>query len=275
MSNNERNQSLKPWQRSLHEVIFEAETAGGKRFDLILIICIAISVTVVMLDSVASLRERFEGLLHSLEWCFTILFTIEYVLRLMCIGRPLKYAGSFFGIVDLLAILPTYIGLFLPGTHYLAVVRILRVLRIFRVLKLIQYLGEAAMLVKALRASLHKITIFVTTVMTLVVVLGSIMYLVEGEAHGFTSIPKSIYWAIVTVTTVGYGDFSPQTSFGQVIAAVTMIMGYSIIAVPTGIVTVELSEAFRKKTIVQACPQCSKEGHEDDANYCKFCGAKL
>ncbi len=276
METNQRNQSLKPWQRSIHEVIFEAETTAGKAFDVILIVCIIFSVTVVMLDSVASIRVKYGTLFLGLEWMFTILFTMEYILRLLSIGRPFKYAFSFFGIIDLLAILPTYLSLLLPGTHYLVVVRILRVLRIFRVLKLIQYLGEAELLVKALRASLHKITVFVVTVFALVIILGASMYLIEGEENGFTSIPKSVYWAIVTVTTVGYGDISPQTNFGQVLAAISMILGYSILAVPTGIVTVELSHAFKgSKVTVQACPQCSKEGHDSDATFCKFCAAKL
>lgn len=275
MSNAERNQSLNAWQRPLHEVIFEAETKSGKYFDVALIICIVLSVGVVMLDSVGGLRTTYGRLFYKLEWVFTIIFTLEYILRLLCIGRPVKYALSFFGIVDLLAIVPTYISLLFPGSHYLVVVRILRVLRVFRVLKLVSYLGEAALLTRALRASFHKITVFVCTVSTLVIILGALMYLIEGEENGFTSIPKGVYWAIVTVTTVGYGNISPQTDLGQFFAAIAMILGYSIIAIPTGIVTVELSQAFGRHVTAQACPQCSREGHDDDAQYCKFCGEKL
>jgi voltage-gated potassium channel len=203
------------------------------------------------------------------------MFTVEYLLRLACVGRPLKYAFSFYGIVDLLAIVPTYLSLLLPGSQYLLVIRILRILRIFRILKLVAYLSEARLLMRALRASSRKITVFLFTVLTLVVIFGSLMYVIEGEANGFTSIPRSIYWAIVTLTTVGYGDISPQTGMGQTLASMVMILGYSIIAVPTGIVTVEMSQAFRQKVSTQACPECSAEGHDADARYCKYCGAAL
>jgi voltage-gated potassium channel len=209
------------------------------------------------------------------EWFFTILFTIEYVLRLYSVGRPHRYATSFFGIVDLLAVLPTYFSVFFPGSQYLLVIRILRVLRIFRVFKLVQYLGEANLLIQALRASRRKITVFLFTVATLVVVFGALMYLIEDASSGFTSIPASIYWAVVTLTTVGYGDISPKTPVGQALSVLIMIIGYGIIAVPTGIVTVELSQAFKKKLSTQACPECSREGHDSDATHCKFCGAKL
>jgi voltage-gated potassium channel len=228
-----------------------------------------------MLDSVARIQASWGEALYKWEWFFTLLFTVEYILRLVCVRRPILYATSFFGIVDLLAILPTYFSVFFPGSQYLLVIRILRVLRIFRVFKLVQYLSETKLLIQALRASRRKITVFIFTVFTLVIIFGCIMYLLEDAANGFTSIPRSIYWAIVTLTTVGYGDISPKTGFGQAVSAIIMIIGYAIIAVPTGIVTVELSHAFQKKLTTQACPACSAEGHDSDATYCKFCGAEL
>ena len=263
-----------PWRKILYAVIFEAETPVGKWFDILLILSIIASVLAVMLDSVSSINRQHGSLLSALEWFFTIGFTIEYILRLACVGRPFLYATSFFGIVDLLAIIPTYISLFVPGSQYLLVVRILRILRIFRVLKLVQYMGEAFLLMKALRASSRKITVFLFTVLTLVVIFGSLMYLIEGAQNGFTSIPRSIYWAIVTLTTVGYGDISPQTNMGQMLAACIMILGYSIIAVPTGIVTVELSHVSSRKQM-RSCKECSAEGHDADAVFCKYCGAGL
>jgi voltage-gated potassium channel len=228
-----------------------------------------------MLDSVKSINQEYGNLLYILEWVFTILFTIEYLLRIYCIGKPLGYVKSFFGIIDFLAILPTYIGLFFPSTRYFTVVRILRVLRIFRVLKFVQYLGAAKTLLSALRQSRRKITVFIFTVLTLVVIFGSLMYIIEGEENGFTSIPRSIYWAIVTLTTVGYGDISPNTPLGQTFAAFIMILGYGIIAVPTGIVTAELSKTEYKIVSTQVCKECSMEGHDIDAKYCKYCGSKL
>ena len=257
----------------LHEIIFEADTPAGKLFDVILILSIIISVIVVMLDSVAALQLSYGRLFLQLEWLFTILFTIEYALRLSCIGRPLKYAGSFYGIVDLLSILPSYISLLLPAGKYLLVIRILRLLRVFRVLKLVQYVGESAFLQRALWASRRKIVVFLLSVFLLMVIFGSVMYIVEGPEHGFTSIPRSIYWAIVTMTTVGYGDISPRTNLGQAIASLVMILGYGIIAIPTGIVTSEL--AFKRSISTQACPECSAEGHDVNAKHCKFCGASL
>ena len=268
------SQKTPRWRDLLYTTIFEAETPAGKWFDILLIVSILISVATVMLDSVASLNARYSTLFYTLEWFFTIIFTIEYILRFICVGRPLVYAASFFGLVDLLAIIPTYISLFIPGTKYLLVIRVLRILRIFRVLKLVQYMGEAVFLLRALRASSRKITVFLFTVLTLVIILGSLMYLVEGAQNGFTSIPRSIYWAIVTLTTVGYGDISPQTSGGQMLAAFIMILGYSIIAVPTGIVTVELSHIAPRKT-TRSCRSCSGKGLDDDARFCKYCGAKL
>lgn len=263
------------WKQTLHEIIFESDTPAGKLFDVILIISILLSVLAVMLDSIVPINKAHGGLLYGIEWLFTVLFTIEYVLRLVSVGRPALYAASFFGVIDLLAILPTYVSLIFPGTQYLLVIRILRVLRIFRVFKLVQYMGEARLLITALRASSRKITVFLFTVLTLVTIFGSLIYLIEGERYGFTSIPRSIYWAIVTLTTVGYGDISPQTAPGQAIAAVIMILGYGIIAVPTGIVTVEMSQAFKAPLSGQACPQCGAEGHDSDAQHCKYCGASL
>ena len=263
------------WRTVLYEVIFEAETPTGKAFDVVLIISVLASVLVVMLDSIAAVGSQYGSLLYKLEWFFTILFTVEYALRLLCVDRPLKYAMSFYGVVDLLAIIPTYISLFLPGTQYLLVIRILRILRIFRILKLANYLGESKFLIRALQASSRKISVFLFTVLTLVVIFGSLMYVIEGRENGFTSIPRSIYWAIVTMTTVGYGDISPQTALGQTIASLVMILGYGIIAVPTGIVTVGMSEASSRKISTQVCPKCRAAGHDTDAAHCKFCGAAL
>jgi voltage-gated potassium channel len=259
----------------LHEVIFEADTRAGRFFDLVLIWSIVISVLAVMLDSVGAIRLQHGRLLTGIEWFFTILFSIEYLLRLTCIGKPLRYATSFFGIVDLLAIAPTYLSLIFPGSQYLLVIRVLRVLRIFRVLKLVQFIHEANTMVRALRASSRRILVFFSTVVALVIIFGSVMYLVEGEPNGFTSIPRSIYWAIVTMTTVGYGDISPNTALGQAIAAVVMILGFAIIAVPTGIITSEMTRAMPGAVSTQACPQCSREGHDPDAKFCKDCGARL
>lgn len=261
----------------MYEIIFEAETPAGKAFDVLLILSILLSVLAVMLNSVESIENRFGQILHATEWFFTILFSIEYILRLICVKKPAQYAKSFFGVVDLLAVLPTYLGIFLAGSHYLLVIRVLRVLRIFRVLKLAPYLSESRLLFKALRAARQKIIVFLLTVLTLVVILGSIMYLIEGRGNGFTSIPRSIYWAIVTLTTVGYGDVSPQTPLGQGFAALIMILGYSIIAIPTGIVTVEFDRAFKSSQQIstQVCPQCYAEGHDADAKHCKYCGSAL
>ena len=270
---NNAHQNRAGWKNSLYSVIFEADTPAGKWFDILLILSIIASVLVVMFDSVGSINRQHGSLLSGLEWFFTIGFTVEYLLRLVCVGRPLHYATSFFGIIDLLAIIPTYISLLIPGSQYLIVVRVLRILRIFRVLKLVQFLGEALLLLRALRASSRKITVFLFTVLTLVVILGSLMYLIEGAPNGFTSIPRSIYWAIVTLTTVGYGDISPKTNLGQMLAACIMILGYSIIAVPTGIVTAELSHVSQQHP--RTCRACSAEGHDDDAAFCKYCGAGL
>jgi len=260
----------------LRLIIFEADTPGGKLFDVALIVAIVLSVLVVMLDSVASFHDRFGSTLYGLEWAFTIAFSVEYALRLYTVGKPLKYATSFLGIIDLLAIAPTYLSLFFAGAHYAAVIRVIRVLRVFRILKLAQYVSESNVIALALYASRRKITVFLFGVSTLVVVLGSFMYVIEGRESGFTSIPESVYWAIVTLTTVGYGDISPITPLGKAVASLVMILGYSIIAVPTGIVTAEIAQVMRKTQVTtRACPECSREGHDVDAVHCKYCGAPL
>ncbi len=267
---------MKTLRQHLHEIIFEADTTSGKWFDVVLIVSIVFSVVLVMLDSVEAIQAVYGQWLLLGEWFFTLLFTAEYLLRLFCVQRPLLYARSFFGVVDLLAILPTYLSVILPGGQYFIIIRVLRLLRIFRVFKLVQFLSEARLLLAALRASLRKITVFLFTVLTVVIIFGALMYVVEGAANGFTSIPRSIYWAIVTMTTVGYGDIAPQTDIGQALASVIMIIGYGIIAVPTGIVTVELTQAVHRGMVsTQACPGCGSDGHDKDARYCKYCGTTL
>jgi len=259
----------------MHEVIFEADTVAGKRFDVLLLVVIGLSVLAVCLESVAELRSRYGVELRVAEWIFTIVFTLEYIARLMAVRRPARYATSFFGLVDLLAILPTYLSLFVPGAQSLLVIRALRLLRVFRILKLTHYLGEAQLLRAAVRGSLRKIIVFLGTVLTVVLIAGAVMYVVEGEVNGFTSIPVAVYWAVVTMTTVGFGDIVPQTVLGRILASMLMIMGYGLIAVPTGIVAVEIGEATRTSTNTQVCPSCAAEGHANDAIYCKYCGAKL
>jgi voltage-gated potassium channel len=271
-NNRRRDDTYGKLRRYLHEVIFGADTPAGKGFDVILIVSIVLSVIVVMLDSVATVREAHSDLLTTMEWAFTVLFTLEYFLRLWIIGGTSRYAFSFYGAVDFLAVAPTYLSLFLAGSHYLAVIRALRLLRIFRVLKLAKYLGEANALLGALRASKRKIAVFMFAVLTIVTICGSGMYVIEGGKNGFTSIPRSIYWAIVTLTTVGYGDISPQTEIGQAVAAVIMILGYGIIAVPTGIVTAELSNPVYRDVSARVCLTCGSVGHPMGAHYCYCCG---
>ena len=268
-------ESLKPLSQRerLHEIIFEADTPIGKAFDVSLLVAILLSVLAVMLESVESIRDSHGSTLRAIEWGFTLIFTFEYLLRLYCVRKPWQYAKSFYGLVDLLSIIPTYLSLIVAGTQSLIVIRALRLLRVFRVFKLAHFVGEEQHLYSALRASRRKITVFIGLVLTLVLIIGSLMYLIEGEEHGFTSIPRSMYWAIVTLTTVGYGDIAPGTVPGQLLASIVMIMGYGIIAVPTGIVTVELSQAGRLST--RCCPQCSREGHDLDARFCKYCGFDL
>lgn len=268
---------MSDWRHELHEIIFEADTKLGKAFDLVLIVSIILSVIVVMLDSVASLHDKYTALFYSLEWFFTIIFTVEYILRIMTVHRIKGYVFSFYGLVDLFSVLPTYISIIIPGSHYFLIIRLLRVLRIFRVLKFTQYLKEMEILRKALARSRRKIAVFMFTVLTIAFIVGAIMYVVEGPAHGFTSIPRGIYWAVVTLTTVGYGDISPQTPVGQMLSIGIMILGYGIIAVPTGIVTLELGKvgSAPDKISTQVCKHCSREGHESDATYCKYCGYEL
>jgi voltage-gated potassium channel len=269
----EQEKQLAGWRERAYEIIFESDTPVGRAFDVALIAAILLSLVAVMLESVADVEARFGVQLRAAEWFFTILFTVEYALRLACIGRPGRYARSFYGIVDLVSFLPTYVSAILPGAQVFLVVRILRILRVFRVLKLAAYVSEANLLTRALRESRRKIAVFLFAVLAIVTICGSLMYLIEGPENGFTSIPRGVYWAVVTLTTVGYGDISPQTSLGQAIAACIMILGYGIIAIPTGIVTAEL---VRPRPVSgQACPECSAEGHEVGALFCKFCGTRL
>lgn len=257
----------------LHDIVFESDTRAGRAFDLVVLWAVILSVVVVLIESVASVRARYGAALRGLEWSFTALFTIEYVLRLVAVKRPLRYATSFFGVIDLLATLPTFISLLVPGAQAFLVLRIVRLLRVFRILKLAHFLTEAEVLKRALRASRPKITVFLGAVLSLVVITGTAMYLIEHENPRFDSIPRAIYWAIVTVTTVGFGDITPQSPLGQVLAAVLMIMGYGILAVPTGIVSVELAAASRVTQVSgQACPSCGVEGHQVDAAFCRRCG---
>lgn len=266
------------WRVRLHSVIFEADTPTGKVFDITLLVLIAASVLVVMLESVPSIQDRYHETLLALEWGFTIAFTIEYLLRLLIVARPRVYALSFFGIVDLLAILPTYLSLFVFGTQALTVVRGVRLLRVFRVLKLGHYLSESQVITESLKASQRKISVFLFAVTMIVMVVGAIMYVIEGETNpGFSSIPLAVYWAIVTLTTVGFGDITPQTALGQFISAFVMIIGYAVIAVPTGIVTAEFAnqQDKAKRLSTQVCRHCGEDKHDRDANFCKACGYSL
>ena len=259
----------------LRVIIFEAETAAGRAFDVGLLFAILGSILIVCLESVTTISGRAAEALVIAEWVFTIAFTIEYLLRLYCIEGRWQYARSFFGLVDLLAILPTYLSFLIPGAQGLTVIRVLRLLRVFRVLKLARFLGEADVLTAALHSSRHKVIVFLVTVSCIVIIMGSSMYLIEGPEAGFTSIPRGMYWAIVTMTTVGYGDIAPQSVPGQLLASVLMIMGYAIIAVPTGIVSAELVQASSRSHNTRVCTQCSREGHDWDADYCKQCGSEL
>ncbi|MHC5209482.1 MAG: ion transporter [Planctomycetota bacterium] len=263
------------WRRRLHTVIFEADTPGGKLFDVLLLIVIGLSVLAAMLDSVASISTVHHDALLAAEWVFTLLFTLEYVLRLLCVRRKLGYALSFYGVIDLLAIVPTYLTLLAVGWHGGVILRALRLLRVFRIFKLAQFLTEAASLRAALAASRAKITVFLAVVLIIICIVGSAMYLIEGPEHGFTSIPQGIYWAVVTVTTVGYGDVSPATPLGKAVAVLVMLVGYSILIIPGGIISAEWASARSRSIGTQACPDCSREGHDTDAAHCKFCGGRL
>jgi len=260
----------------LYTIIFEADTVAGRRFDLALIAAILFSIFVVILDSVHSISERQGHLIDAFEWGFTLLFTAEYLTRLACVQRPLRYATSFYGVIDLLSVLPTYLAFFVPEVHALLDVRILRLIRIFRILKLTMYVQEYQMLTSAVSASRRKIMVFLSIVMMVVLVMGTIMYVVEGPANGFSSIPKAMYWAIVTMTTVGYGDITPRTDIGKAIASVMMLLGWGVLAVPTGIVTAEMTtQRLTRVVTTRTCHNCLSEGHEPRAKYCKDCGAHL
>jgi|TARA_A200000159_G_scaffold103860_1_gene96563 voltage-gated potassium channel len=260
----------------LRIIIFEADTKAGRRFDVTLIGMILLSVLTVMLDSVPQINAKYGQQLYYAEWFFTVLFTVEYAVRLWCIEHSWGYAKSFYGVVDLLSVLPTYLSLWFPGAQFFLAVRILRVLRVFRVLRMVRYVGEAELIAQALAASRRKIIVFVASVLALMVIFGALMYVVEGGTNpAFASIPHSIYWAVTTMTTVGYGDITPTTPLGQSLASFIMIMGYGIIAVPTGIVTLELNEANRRQANTRTCSDCSAEGHSREASYCWRCGAPL
>lgn len=276
----------KGWKHKVHEIIYEADTPMGKWFDIILFILIILSVLLVMLESVSWIDATYHRTLFVLEWVVTIFFTIEYIARIITIKKPWKYILSFYGIIDFLSTIPLYLSYIVAGSQALLAVRAFRLLRVFRILKLVQFLGEASHLKSALKASRAKITVFLFAVLIVSVILGTVMYLVEGEEAGFTSIPTSIYWTIVTLTTVGYGDIAPITPQGQLIATIIMLLGYGIIAVPTGIVTAEMGKQSKGKkpgpddenyvhVNTQACTTCSKEGHRDDAEFCYNCGSKL
>ncbi|WP_299005654.1 ion transporter [uncultured Shewanella sp.] len=260
---------------SLRRIIFGTETPAGRYFDICLIICITLSVALIFLDTIVSIHGAYGDWIIKLEWFFTFLFTIEYITRLYCSANRWQYAKSFYGIVDLLSILPSYLILFFPGANFAMVIRVLRLFRVFRVLKLLRYLSEGNVLLQALTQSSRKVIMFFFSVSLIVSVLGSVMYAVEGPENGFTSIPKSIYWTIVTITTVGYGDITPVTELGQGIAALTMLIGYSIIAIPTGIISAEISQEMRRNRDLRRCSNCLKSGHDTDANFCYQCGNEL
>ena len=271
------NQS-KNWRQKIHEIIYEADTPAGKLFDVLLLIVILISILLVMLESVEHIESEYAALLNISEWIITILFSLEYILRIICVKNPKTYIFSFYGIIDLLSTIPKYISLFILGTHSLIALRALRLLRVFRILKLTRFIGESANLGKALKRSRAKIAVFLSFVVVLCVILGTVMYLVESDQDsGFTSIPRSVYWAVVTLTTVGYGDIAPITALGQFIAALIMILGYGIIAVPTGIVTSEMTKSEKEliPNNTQACVNCNETYHQDDAEYCHKCGEKI
>jgi voltage-gated potassium channel len=259
----------------LYETIFESDTPQGKTYDIALLLCIVMSVIIIALESVASIQIQIEHLLFILEWVFTVIFTIDYLARIWVVPYKKKYIFSFFGIIDLLSILPTYLALLFIGAQSLMVIRSIRLLRIFRIFKLSRYVGEGQNLARALKSSQHKIIVFLVTILTSVIITGTLMYMVEGPEHGFSSIPRSIYWAIVTMTTVGYGDIAPQTALGQTLASFIMILGYGIIAVPTGIVSAEMVFQKQQQITTQVCPHCLKEGHDGDAVHCKYCGGTL
>jgi voltage-gated potassium channel len=267
--------SKNSWKEKLWKIVFQSDTRAGKLFDIFLLLAIIGSVFCVVLESVAEIDRLYGYILHKLEWFFTFLFTIEFILRLIIVESKRKYIFSFFGFIDFLTIVPSYLTLFFGGNQFLLVIRIVRLVRIFRILKLVRYLSEANILYSAIWASRYKVTVFLTTILCLVLIMGTLMFLIEGPDHGYTSIPQSMYWAIVTLTTVGYGDMAPKTSLGQAIASFIMVMGYGVIAVPTGIVSVEISNATKISLQTRTCSGCSKKGHEEDASFCKYCGSEL
>jgi voltage-gated potassium channel len=264
------------WKQRLHEIIYEADTKEGNLFDVVLLIAIIASIVLVMLESVESFDIKYHAYLDISEWVITILFSLEYILRLISIKKPIKYIFSFYGIIDLLSTIPKYLSFIFVGSHHLAALRALRLLRVFRILKLTRYVGASNTLLVALRASRAKIAVFLFFVVIVCIILGTIMYMIEGDENGFTSIPRSVYWAIVTLTTVGFGDIAPQTPFGQLIASVIMILGYGIIAIPTGIVSAEISKKTNNTDMnTQSCPNCLKDIHKDNAEFCYHCGSIL
>ncbi|KAB0466365.1 ion transporter [Vibrio chagasii] len=267
--------SRKPLKHHLYVIIFGTHTPAGRAFDISLIIAILASLLVLILESIPNVMTEWSQELRYIEYTFTALFTIEYLLRLYCSPKPKSYATSFYGIVDLLAILPTYLAIFFPGASFMGVVRLLRVMRIFRILKLVRYLQDSNILLRSLLMARRKVLIFFSTVGILVVIFGALIFVIEGPENGFTSIPHSIYWAIVTITTVGYGDMVPQTAIGKAIASLTMLLGYSILAVPTGIITAELSSEMNSHKELVKCPNCNRSGHDPDAIYCKHCASEL
>ena len=271
------NNNTNSFRQKIHEIIFEADTLNGKLFDIILLATILLSIVGVMLESVYEIDRKYHELIIAFEWGFTILFTIEYFFRIYAVNRPFKYIFSFMGIVDLLAIIPTYLIFILPAAHSLSVIRAIRLIRIFRIFKLSRYLRGAHTMQIALRSSRPKIIVFLLSVLLLVIILGTLMYVIESGArtNGFENIPNSIYWAIITLTTVGYGNIVPMTIFGKIVASFIMILGYGIIAVPTGIVTAEFSRKRKEKVNTQVCPDCTAEGHEMEAKFCNKCGAEL
>jgi voltage-gated potassium channel len=270
------NKKPATWRERLHEIIYESNTLAGKVFDITLLVLILASISVVILDSMEVWRREYGETFIILEWTFTIIFTIEFILRLISIKKPLRYVFSFLGLIDLLSIIPSYLSIFFAGAQSLLVLRALRLLRIFRIFKLSHFLSEMRFLGIAVKGSLRKISIFMLIVVMLVIILGSVMYLVEKGENGFANIPESIYWAIVTITTVGYGDITPVTTMGKLVASLIMLIGYAIIAVPTGIVTTEMALAMRNRDQKhEVCPRCGKEGHDADARFCKKCGEKL
>ena len=269
---------LEGWRLRWYTIIFEADTRAGRIFDKTLIVVILLSIGVVMADSVQAINQVHGPTLMKLEWFFTLLFTAEYLARLLCVRRPMQYATSFYGVIDLIAVLPTYLALFVPGLHALIDVRVLRLLRVFRVFKLTAYVAEYQSLARALSSSRRKIMVFLSAVMMLVLVMGTVMYVVEGPVNGFTSIPTSVYWAISTVTTVGFGDITPKTDLGRLIASFMMLLGWGTLAVPTGIVTAEMAAHRRvdwTQVTTRTCHECLSEGHAADADFCFHCGARL